>query len=247
VKPLLSGLRWRTDLPYPPVAPVQYVVATVAPAPPAVPVVQTAYQAAGVDIGTKMTAIESIQSLVRSTHTPHVIDIPNGFGGLCRVPGSNTIMVSSTDSVGSKTELIHQLALAAPRGKEHLIQGLGHDIVNHCVNDILVMGCVTPLTFLDYFASHTLDPEELRYVLTGMAEACRNVGCAIVGGETAEIKDTYKPGAVDIAGFITGVMTKDQLLSPRTTLLAGDAVIAIPSVSAHTNGLGERKHENITH
>jgi hypothetical protein len=153
-----------------------------------------AYAQAGVNISGKMAAIDAIQSAVRSTHHKHVVDIPNGFGGLCRVPGSDQIIVSSTDSVGSKTEFIRQLSLRVPaydiKFKQKLIKGLGHDIVNHCVNDILVMGCLKPLTFLDYFASHTLDAETLRLVVEGMSEACKEVGCAIVGGETAEIKDT---------------------------------------------------------
>lgn len=170
------------------------------------------YASAGVNIDGKMTAIASIQSSVRSTHHKHVVDIPNGFGGLCRIPGTDQIIVSSTDSVGSKTEFIRQLVQRVPnydeKFKRQLVKGLGgettsenqsfqltlslgHDIVNHCVNDILVMGCMKPLTFLDYFASHTLDAQTLQLVVEGMAEACKEVGCAIVGGETAEIKDTY--------------------------------------------------------
>lgn len=205
-----SGFRWRTDI-------KERLLP--APTPPQM-IKTTAYEAAGVNIDAKMAVIESIQTAVRSTHTTNVIDIPNGFGGLCRVPGTDVILVNSTDSVGSKTELITQLIkLSHSSEKKALIKGLGHDIVNHCVNDILVMGCTKPLTFLDYIASHTLNAKMLKLIVEGMSEACQKVGCAIVGGETAEIKDTYKPGAIDIAGFITGTMNIDELLSPRNRFL----------------------------
>lgn len=199
---------------------------------------ESAYKRSGVDINAKMSAIESIQDTVRSTYTQYTIDIPNSYGGLTRIPGTDLILVSSTDSVGSKTEMaramieIHKDETLAPR----YYRNLGHDLVNHHINDILVMGCTRPLTFLDYFAAHTLRPDELRWFVEGVAERCRDVGCSIPGGETAEIKDTYKPGGIDLVGFINGLMTEEELLRPKDTLRPGDIAIALPAASAHTNG-----------
>lgn len=195
------------------------------------------YKLAGVDIESANAAVQSIQDIVRSTYTKHQLDVPGGFGGLTYVPlhGEPTILVSSVDSVGSKTEMA--VALSDTLEERAIrMQNLGRDIVAHSANDIGVMGCIQPLNFLDYLASHTLNPEDMRNILTGMAEVCRDIGCSISGGETAEIKDTYREGAMDIAGIINGIMYPSQMLQPKSQIVAGDVVFALPSISAHTNG-----------
>jgi phosphoribosylaminoimidazole synthetase len=169
-----------------------------------------------------------------------VVNVKNGFGGLCRVPGApKEILVTSTDSVGSKTEFIRGLCLLPGTSTEkckQLISGLGRDIVNHCVNDMMMMGCMTPLTFLDYYATHSLNQFHFQSVIDGLCSACSDVGCSLIGGETAEISLLYRENAVDLAGFITGVMSDEEMLTPISTITTGDICIAIPSVSPHTNG-----------
>lgn len=232
----LNGVfRWRTDIPAKVVASLRLPSPQQLERDPSASEekqqpLKDRYKEAGVDIEAGNRAVASIQDLVQSTHTSAVHHVPGGFGGLVRSPNEG-FLVSSTDSVGSKTELVRHVF--AP---EIGLPGLGQDIVNHCVNDVLVMGCMRPLWFLDYFATHTLDPEELRLFISGVSQACRNVGCSLIGGETAEIKDTYKPGGLDLVGCITGAMREDEMLKPRETLRDGDVVYALPSVSAHTNG-----------
>ena len=136
------------------------------------------------------------------------------------------MLVASTDGVGTKVKL------AAQVGRW---EGIGHDIVNHCANDILVQGA-RPLFFLDYIATSKIVPEHVAAAVTGVAEACRAIGCALLGGETAEMPGVYTPGSFDLAGTIVGVVGRDELL-PRTQLMrAGDILIGLPSVSPHTNG-----------
>lgn len=188
------------------------------------------YAKSGVSIESGNEAVASIQNLVRSTHTPNVVNIPGGFGAVFKPP-SGCLLVSSTDSVGSKSELIRQLY-----GPRTGLAKLGHDLVNHHVNDILAMGCTQPLFFLDYFATDKIEKGHLSYFIEGVSEACKAVGCALVGGETAEIPALYQPGAKDLVGFIVGSVAPDDLLRPHDTLRAGDICIALPSVSAHTNG-----------
>lgn len=193
-----------------------------------------AYADAGVNIATANRAVSSIRKDVESTHTPNVLNVPGGFGGLFRVPknmSSPAYLVSSTDSVGSKSELVRRLF-----PMEQAMEMLGQDLVNHCVNDILAMGCTQPLYFLDYYAAHTLQEAELQGFIRGVAKSCRATGCALIGGETAEIPAIYRQQTRDLAGFITGIVTQEELLTPRTTIRAGDVCIALPSVSAHTNG-----------
>jgi phosphoribosylaminoimidazole synthetase len=117
------------------------------------------------------------------------------------------------------------------------MESLGHDIVNHCVNDILVQSPhVKPWTFLDYFATNKLDGTELRYFVKGVSDACAKVGCSLIGGETAEIPGIYREGVNDLVGAITGIVLEDELLQPKFTIEAGDLVFAIESDSPHTNG-----------
>ena len=190
------------------------------------------YAVAGVNIEEANKAVAAIQSIVQSTHTDRVVHHPGGFGALFSI-GDDHTLVSSTDSVGSKTEFVQKVM--GPGSQLGFI-GLGKDLVNHCINDILCMGCTEPLFFLDYFATHTLQRDVLKHFVSGVAQSCRQYGCALIGGETAEIKDTYREGAIDLVGCITGRMKPSDVLEPKKNVQSGNVVLALPSVSAHTNG-----------
>jgi phosphoribosylaminoimidazole synthetase len=135
------------------------------------------------------------------------------------------VLVASTDGVGTKVKL------AASSGR---CRGIGYDIVNHCINDILVQGA-RPLFFMDYFATSKLDSDQAAEVVTGITEACQEAGIALLGGETAEMPGVYQPGEFDVAGTILGVVERDEIL-PRPTLKAGDLLIGLKSSGPHTNG-----------
>jgi phosphoribosylformylglycinamidine cyclo-ligase/phosphoribosylamine--glycine ligase/phosphoribosylformylglycinamidine cyclo-ligase len=166
---------------------------------------------------------------VRSTYTAEVLAGIGSFGGLFSAEFlkrmSAPVLVASTDGVGTKVKL------AAQAGSYHSI---GEDIVNHCIDDILVQGA-RPLFFLDYFATSKLDPEVVAQVVTGIAAACRVSGCALLGGETAEMPGVYSPNEFDVAGTIIGVVERERIL-PRKDLEAGDVLIGLRSNSPHTNG-----------
>ena len=194
---------------------------------------QSAYQQSGVDIGAGHRAVALIKEAVgRSQRSPGlrgtVLSGLGGFGGLFR-PGfadmTDPILVASTDGVGTKTKVA---ALAGVYG------GLGHDIVNHCVGDLLVQGA-RPLFFLDYIAMNKLNPEAVAEFVNGAAEACTLVGAALLGGETAEMPGVYMAGELDIVGTLVGVVDRPALITGER-LEAGDAVIALPSSGLHTNG-----------
>jgi phosphoribosylformylglycinamidine cyclo-ligase len=185
------------------------------------------YKDAGVDIDRKSAMIDGIGAAVRSTFSGRVLHEHGAFGGLfqARFPGmTDPVLVATNDGVGTKT----RLALRAGR-----VRGLGHDIVNHCVNDALVQGA-EPLFFLDYFAAGRLDAATFQEVVEGMAEACRAAGAALLGGETAEMPGTYRDGEVDVVGFLVGVVDRPKLW-PRG-VVAGDALVGIRSHGLHTNG-----------
>lgn len=185
------------------------------------------YQAAGVDIDAADRAKERIARLLASTHGPEVLRGVGHFGGFFQAPGASnqSVLVSSADSVGTKI-LVAILA-------EHY-ESLGADIVNHCVNDILACGAL-PLFFLDYIASADFDSERLHEVMIGMAAACRAAGCAIVGGETAQLPGIYREGTFDLAGFIVGAVERDRIID-GSGIEAGDVLIGLPSDGLHTNG-----------
>ncbi|GAB4397790.1 MAG: hypothetical protein OHK0052_20410 [Anaerolineales bacterium] len=185
----------------------------------------TAYASAGVDIEAGNEAVRLMKSAVRSTFTPAVLSDVGSFGGLFALDGLQGALVASTDGVGTKVTLAAQTQRYA---------GVGMDIVNHCINDILVQGA-RPLFFLDYIASGKLHPQMVAEVVHGMAQACRAAGCALLGGETAEMPGVYAPGHFDIAGTIVGVVARERIL-PRPTLQAGDVLIGLASSGAHTNG-----------
>jgi phosphoribosylformylglycinamidine cyclo-ligase len=186
------------------------------------------YKASGVDIDAGNEAVRRIRGLARSTFTPNVLSDIGSFGGLFRfTTGSfqDPVLVSSADGVGTK------LRVAFLADKHDTV---GEDLVNHCVNDILVQGA-EPLFFLDYFGTGRLSPAVAESVVTGMARACRANHCALLGGETAEMPGFYADGEYDIAGFIVGVVERGRLIT-GATIAPGDVLIGVPSTGLHTNG-----------
>ncbi|MBZ0238508.1 MAG: phosphoribosylformylglycinamidine cyclo-ligase, partial [Deltaproteobacteria bacterium] len=185
------------------------------------------YKDAGVDIDAGNRLVDRIKPLARSTMRPEVLGGIGGFAALCRIPAglSEPILVSGTDGVGTK------LKTALATGRHDTV---GIDLVAMCVNDVLVTGA-DPLFFLDYFAAGALDVEVAATVIAGIAEGCRQAGCALVGGETAELPGLYAAHDYDLAGFCVGVVDKPAI-RPRTDLAAGDVVIGLPSSGLHSNG-----------
>jgi phosphoribosylamine--glycine ligase/phosphoribosylformylglycinamidine cyclo-ligase len=187
-----------------------------------------AYQAAGVNIDAGNRAVDLMKAAVQSTFSPQVLSHVGSFGGLFDISrlGHENVLVASTDGVGTKVELAARL---------ERYKGVGEDIVNHCVNDILVQGA-RPLFFLDYFATARLIPEVVAEIVAGMAYACRENGCALLGGETAEMPGVYTEHAFDIAGTIVGVVQHLSILPHKAIMKPGDLLIGIPSSGPHTNG-----------
>lgn len=188
----------------------------------------SAYERAGVSIDAGHRAVELMRGAVARTHGANVLGGIGGFGGLFRAAFghmTDPVLVASTDGVGTKTKVAVKVGQFG---------GLGHDIVNHCVNDILVQGA-RPLFFLDYVAMGKLRPEAVAEVVTGAAQACEALGVALLGGETAEMPGVYVEGELDIVGTIVGVVDRPKLID-GTRIQAGDTVIALPSTGLHTNG-----------
>lgn len=188
----------------------------------------SAYERAGVSIDAGHRAVNLMKGAVARTHNQNVLGGIGGFGGLFRAAFGDmqeAVLVASTDGVGTKTKVAVKVGQFG---------GLGHDIVNHCVNDILVQGA-RPLFFLDYVAMGKLRPEAVAEVVTGAAQACEALGVALLGGETAEMPGVYVDGELDIVGTIVGVVDRPRLID-GTRIQAGDAVIALPSSGLHTNG-----------
>ena len=185
------------------------------------------YKNSGVDIDAGNETVRRIRGLAKSTFTPGVLSSIGSFGGLFRLGGTyrDPVLVSSADGVGTK------LKVAFMTGRHDTV---GQDLVNHCVNDILVQGAV-PLFFLDYLAAGRLLPDVAAQVVEGVATACRENGCALIGGETAEMPGFYQPGEYDMAGFIVGVVERDSLITGER-LRPGDALIGLRSTGLHTNG-----------
>jgi phosphoribosylformylglycinamidine cyclo-ligase len=185
------------------------------------------YRDAGVDIDAANRAKSGIADLLRSTRTPDTLSDLGAFGGLYRVPGGlkSPVLVASTDGVGTK------LKLAFLTGNHSTV---GEDLVNHCVNDILVQGA-RPLFFLDYVGLGRLEPGTVEALVGGIARGCRANGCALLGGETAEMPDFYAPGEYDLAGTIVGVVEEGRVLD-GSAIAKGDAVVALASSGLHTNG-----------
>jgi phosphoribosylformylglycinamidine cyclo-ligase len=184
------------------------------------------YAKAGVDIGAKNVSNRLIGKLVSATHRPEVLGDVGFFSGMFEFKGyEKPVLVSSTDSVGTKVKI----AVALDR-----YDSVGVDIVNHCANDIFTCGA-KPLFFLDYIGIGRLIPERVAAIVGGLAKACGEVGCALIGGETAEMPDIYTGNDFDLAGFVVGVVEKDKIIAGKS-ITAGDAIIGLPSNGLHTNG-----------
>ena len=186
------------------------------------------YADAGVDIDAKAAALSRAKSAIRSTFTPGVLGDVGGFGGLFRPDLSGfrePVLVASTDGVGTK------LKVAFETGRH---DRCGADLVNHCVNDILVQGA-KPLFFLDYLATGRIEPDVLQKVIEGVARGCRENGVALLGGETAEMPGFYAPNEYDVAGTIVGIVEREKILD-GTKVEAGDVALGLPSAGLHTNG-----------
>ncbi len=185
------------------------------------------YKQSGVDIDKANDFVESIKPLARATRRAEVVGGIGGFGALCQIPKKykNPVLVSSTDGVGTK------LKLAISTG---MYEGIGVDLVAMNVNDILTLGA-EPLFFLDYFAIGKLDNVMMKSVIKGIASGCKESGCALIGGETAEMPGLYARGDFDIAGFCVGVVDKDKIIDGKKAK-AGHAIIGIASSGVHSNG-----------
>jgi phosphoribosylformylglycinamidine cyclo-ligase len=186
------------------------------------------YKQSGVDIDAGNETVRRIKSIARSTFTPGVLSDIGLFGGLFRLDTTRLrepVLVASADGVGTKLKV----AFSADRHNT-----IGIDLVNHCVNDILVQGA-EPLFFLDYIATGALAPNVVADIIRGMATACRQNGCALLGGETAEMPGFYAAGEYDVAGFIVGVVDRDRLIDGHA-IVSGDMLVGLPSTGLHTNG-----------
>jgi phosphoribosylformylglycinamidine cyclo-ligase len=188
--------------------------------------VKQTYAAAGVDIDLKSKAIARIGKYARDTLGPQVLSGIGFFGGMYELQGyKNPVIISSVDGVGTK------LKIAAALKKYDTV---GADIVNHCVNDIFTSGAA-PVFFLDYIAVGKVVPDMLKAVGKGLAAACRDIGCALIGGETAETPGVYHGDDFDLVGFVVGLVEKDKIMM-GADIVAGDAILGLPSSGLHTNG-----------
>jgi phosphoribosylformylglycinamidine cyclo-ligase len=185
------------------------------------------YRQSGVDIDAGNETVRRIKALARSTYTAGVLSGVGSFGGLFALGAGTTdpVLVASADGVGTKLKLAFLSGIHTT---------IGVDLVNHCVNDILVQGA-RPLFFLDYLATGRLAPEVAEQIVQGVAQGCRDNGCALLGGETAEMPGFYASGEYDVAGFIVGVVDRSRLIDGRG-IVPGDQLIALPSSGLHTNG-----------
>jgi phosphoribosylformylglycinamidine cyclo-ligase len=185
------------------------------------------YRTAGVDVAAGRAFVERIRASVESTRRPEVVGELGGFGGLCRLPAGlrRPLLVAGTDGVGTK------LDLAQEHGRHH---GVGLDLVAMCVNDVITSGA-EPLLFLDYIATGRLQPEAMAEVVEGIADGCRQSGCALLGGETAEMPGFYPMGRYDLAGFCLAVVEEEERIDGRL-VTAGDRIVAVASSGVHSNG-----------
>jgi phosphoribosylformylglycinamidine cyclo-ligase len=188
---------------------------------------EDAYRGAGVNIDAGDKLVQNIKPLARSTHRSEVMSGLGGFSGFFALKQGykQPVLVSGADGVGTK------LLVAQQMGRHETV---GIDLVAMCVNDIVVSGA-EPLFFLDYFATGKLEPTEATEVIAGIAEGCRQAGCALIGGETAEMPGMYAPGHYDLAGFAVGVVERDAIIN-GTSIQPGDALVGLPSSGLHSNG-----------
>ncbi|HOM59568.1 MAG TPA: phosphoribosylformylglycinamidine cyclo-ligase [Kiritimatiellia bacterium] len=185
----------------------------------------SAYAQAGVDIDSKMSGIEVIKKMVGATTTKGVVGGIGSFGGLFQSPGKENLLVASTDGVGTKLKV-------AVLAKKH--DTVGQDIVNHCVNDILVQGA-TPLFFMDYIGASRFDAAIFKEVISGLCKACKENGCALLGGETAEMPGLYPQNEYDLVGTIVGSVPRKKIITGKA-IRPGDVIIGLPSGGLQTNG-----------
>ncbi|MEX2046836.1 MAG: phosphoribosylformylglycinamidine cyclo-ligase [Chloroflexota bacterium] len=183
------------------------------------------YRATGVDPTRAEQSLARVRERIARTRRPEVIGDIGAFGGLFASPGADRVLVATTDGVGTKLEIARLL-------DRHDV--VGTDLVHHCVNDAMAMGA-EPLFFLDYFSTSRIDPGVFARVVGAMADACAAHGCAMLGGETAEMPGMYGPGAYDVAGFLVGVVAREAILRPDS-VREGDVCIGLPSSGLHTNG-----------
>ena len=189
---------------------------------------KSAYAAAGVDIDAQEKGLARVKKLAKSTFTPGVLSEIGSFGGLFRpeLAGmTEPVLVASADGVGTK------LVVTKMAGD---YSSVGRDLVNHCVNDILVQGA-EPLFFMDYLGAGVLEPEKMVELVSGVADGCRENGCALLGGETAEMPGFYQPGDYELVGFIVGLVDRPKVLD-GSKVRAGDVLVGLPSSGLHTNG-----------
>jgi len=188
------------------------------------------YKSAGVDIDAGNDTVEKIKNDVKSTFSKNVLTGLGSFGSLYDLKPlfeqyKNPVLVQSIDGVGTKTIIARKLKK---------FDTIGIDLLSACANDILVMGA-TPITFLDYIANDKLFPEIVKEIVFGMVKACKETNVSLVGGETAEMPDTYLPGEHDLVGVITGIVDKDKIITGEH-ITPGDIVLGLPSSGLHTNG-----------
>ncbi len=186
---------------------------------------KSAYAQAGVDIDIMMNSLTRIKKNVKTTNTPGVVSEIGSFGGLFKSPGKDFLLVASADGVGTKLKVAHMA------GKHNTI---GQCLINHCTNDILVQGA-TPLFFLDYLGAAALEPKVFEEAVAGLCKACRENGCALLGGETAEMPGLYPKGEYDLVGTIVGQVEKKKVIT-GASIRKGDVLIGLPSTGLHTNG-----------
>ena len=186
---------------------------------------ESAYARAGVNIDVKMRALRNAKKKIQQTFTSGAVGEIGSFGGLFKSPGSDMLLVSSTDGVGTK------LKIAKMVGRQDTV---GQDIVNHCVNDILVQGA-EPMFFLDYIGASKLTPNMIAQLIDGLCKACRENGCALIGGETAEMPGLYPDGEYDLVGTIVGAVRREKVITGKG-IRPGDVLIGLLSSGLHTNG-----------
>jgi len=196
---------------------------------------KSSYRDAGVDIDAGNRTVALMKDAVNATHGPAVLAGVGAFGGLFSLSGlrgmTDPVLAASADGVGTKVRIA---------AKYNRLAGVGADLVNHCVDDILVQGA-RPLFFLDYVASSKLHPEQVASVVGGMAKACKATGCALLGGETAEMPGVYCEGEIDVVGTIVGVVDRPKIID-GSRVAPGDVVIGLASASPHTNGYSLIRH-----